>query len=428
MKARKPLPLMVRVEAGRLSASDLEHPDLQPLLLPRDRFDGEGSRLPGAVIKNPGGGKQRNWAACRVVNRKAKYTAASGEVPTPPISCRHHVPHHLPPQRRLTTAHHHRLTATIAHHTIAHHFTLTAAHCPSMQASAGWSYLREACDDWNWREGLLPIHSGRTALTKAQTQAALTVLEGLSLSRNARAEPLSQLSNSSAQAAANVLMQFLPAEPPEATPADPGAFFKHSNQRTAQTTQADRVEPSMVEQQLGKIEAGRLSASDLEHPDLQPLLLPLDRFEGEGSRLPGAVVKNPGGGKQKHWATCWVVDRKATYTTASGEVRQLSPPHHRTTLPTRCLTRPPRRSPPPLTTTAHHRGSPPWLTTTIARHHSSPPPLILHRLPHKFRQQQPLRSFGMPTQAVGLEESLATHPQWSNGTHHSPGGGGAHSA
>ena len=153
---------------------------------------------------------------------------------------------------------------------------------------------------------------------------------------------------------------------------------------------------------MSKIEAGRLSASDLEHPDLQPLLLPLDRFDGEGSRLPGAVVKNPGNGKQKHWAMCWVVDRKATYTAASGEVRQLSPPHHCTTLPTRCLTRPPRRSPPPLTTAAHHRRSPPPLTTTahhttIARHHSSPPPLILHCLPHKFRQRQPLRSFGTPT-------------------------------
>jgi len=31
---------MVRVEAGRLSASDLEHPDLQPLLLPLDQSDG----------------------------------------------------------------------------------------------------------------------------------------------------------------------------------------------------------------------------------------------------------------------------------------------------------------------------------------------------------------------------------------------------
>ena len=59
---------------------------------------------------------------------------------------------------------------------------------------------------------------------------------------------------------------------------------------------------------LGVIEAGRLSASNLEHPDLQPLLLPLDKFDGKrSSRLPGAVIKNAGGGKQKHWATCWVV-------------------------------------------------------------------------------------------------------------------------
>ena len=68
-----------------------------------------------------------------------------------------------------------------------------------------------------------------------------------------------------------------------------------------------------------KIEEGRLSASDLEHPDLQPLLLPLDKFDGQGSRLPGAVIKNPGGGKQKHWATCWVIDRRAKYIAASGE-------------------------------------------------------------------------------------------------------------
>ena len=68
-----------------------------------------------------------------------------------------------------------------------------------------------------------------------------------------------------------------------------------------------------------RVEAGRLSASDLEHPDLQPLLLPLDKFDGQGSRLPGAVIKNPGGGKQKHWATCWVIDRRAKYAAASGE-------------------------------------------------------------------------------------------------------------
>ena len=44
--------LMVRVEAGRLSASDLEHPDLQPLLLPLEALHGKrSSRLPGAVIK-----------------------------------------------------------------------------------------------------------------------------------------------------------------------------------------------------------------------------------------------------------------------------------------------------------------------------------------------------------------------------------------
>ena len=74
---------------------------------------------------------------------------------------------------------------------------------------------------------------------------------------------------------------------------------------------------------LGVIEAGRLSASDLEHPDLQPLLLPLDKFHhGKVSRLPGAVIKNAGGGKQKHWATCWVVDRKAKYNNARNEVRR----------------------------------------------------------------------------------------------------------
>ena len=74
-----------------------------------------------------------------------------------------------------------------------------------------------------------------------------------------------------------------------------------------------------VEPVLNRIEAGRLSASDLEHPDLQPLLLPLDKFDGQGSRLPGAVIKNPGGGKQKHWARCWVIDRRAKYAAASGE-------------------------------------------------------------------------------------------------------------
>ena len=128
-----------------------------------------------------------------------------------------------------------------------------------------------------------------------------------------------------------------------------------------------------------KIEEGRLSASDLEHPDLQPLLLPLEAFHGEGSRLPGAVIKNPGGGKQKHWATCWVVNRMPKYTTASGEVRRrrsaLPPPppisqrsaHHLTAST-------PHRSPP--LTTAHHRHhntSPPQQLTTIAHHHSSPP-------------------------------------------------------
>ena len=74
---------------------------------------------------------------------------------------------------------------------------------------------------------------------------------------------------------------------------------------------------------LGLIEAGRLSASNLEHPDLQPLLLPLDKFDGKrSSRLPGAVIKNAGGGKQKHWATCWVVDRKPKHTNARNEVRR----------------------------------------------------------------------------------------------------------
>ena len=233
-----------------------------------------------------------------------------------------------------------------------------------MQASAAAALLRDACGDWNWRKDrLLPIHSGRMTLTKAQTQAAITVLDGLSLSRNARAEPLSELSSGSAQAAANLLMHFLPAEPLEAFPADLGPFSKR---RTAQTTQADRVEPSMVEQPLSKIEAGRLSASDLEHPDLQPLLLPLDKFDGQGSRLPGAVIKNPGGCKQKHWATCWVVKRVAKYTTASGEVRQLSPPHHLADSPPH----PPHRSPPQLTTIAHHHHrSPPRLTTAAHHHH-----------------------------------------------------------
>ena len=98
-----------------------------------------------------------------------------------------------------------------------------------------------------------------------------------------------------------------------------------------------------------KIEEGRLSASDLEHPDLQPLLLPLEAFHGEGSRLPGAVVKNPGGGKQRHWATCWVVNRGAKYVAASGEVRQLSPPSL-TTAP------------------AHHRSPPPLLATPLPLH------------------------------------------------------------
>ena len=52
---------------------------------------------------------------------------------------------------------------------------------------------------------------------------------------------------------------------------------------------------------LGLIEAGRLSASDLEHPNLQPLLLPLDKFDGKhtSSRLPGAVVRNPGARQAK---------------------------------------------------------------------------------------------------------------------------------
>ena len=94
---------------------------------------------------------------------------------------------------------------------------------------------------------------------------------------------------------------------------------------------------------MNRIEAGRLSASDLEHPDLQPLLLPRDTFDGKGSRLPGAVVKNPGGGKQKHWATCWVVDRKARYVAASGEVRAAAdtphPPCHLSALTTWTRTR-----------------------------------------------------------------------------------------
>ena len=125
---------------------------------------------------------------------------------------------------------------------------------------------------------------------------------------------------------------------------------------------------------MSKIEAGRLSASDLEHPDLQPLLLPLEAFHGKGSRLPGAVIKNPGGGKQKHWATCWVVKIKPKYTTASGEVRRrrsaLPPPppisqrsaHHLTAST-------PHRSPhhcAPLSTTFHHQHCVPTATLFTA--------------------------------------------------------------
>ena len=141
---------------------------------------------------------------------------------------------------------------------------------------------------------------------------------------------------------------------------------------------------------MSKIEAGRLSASDLEHPDLQPLLLPRDTFDGKGSRLPGAVVKNPGGGKQKHWATCWVVERKAKYVAASGEVRAAadtprpSPKAHRSPL-----------------TTAHHLTTsmltiniiapPPFTASTSA----CPPPICSPPIAicRRCRRQQPRRSF-----------------------------------
>ena len=97
---------------------------------------------------------------------------------------------------------------------------------------------------------------------------------------------------------------------------------------------------------------------------------------------------------------------------------------------------PHHRSPPPLTTTAHHRRSPPPLTTA-AHHHGSPPPLLATTAHlHHSSSTAYLTSSGSgsrcvpsgPPQAVGLEEPLATHPQWSNGTHHGAGGGGAHSA
>ena len=133
-----------------------------------------------------------------------------------------------------------------------------------------------------------------------------------------------------------------------------------------------------------RVEAGRLSASDLEHPDLQPLLLPLDKFDGQGSRLPGAVIKNPGGGKQKHWATCWVINRRAKYVSASGEVRRRSPappPSISCCLPPSPLT---TRSPPP-----DHHYSPP--------HHRSP---LQRSLLHTLANQAGKRSRGVTSRCL----------------------------
>ena len=120
---------------------------------------------------------------------------------------------------------------------------------------------------------------------------------------------------------------------------------------------------------MNRIEAGRLSASDLEHPDLQPLLLPRDTFDGKGSRLPGAVVKNPGGGKQKHWATCWVVERKARYVAASGEVRRRrsSPPPLPLSFPLPSLSAQLTTSPPHRLDATHR--SPLLTTATTPPHH-----------------------------------------------------------
>ena len=172
---------MIKIEEGRLSASDLEHPDLQPLLLPLDKFDGQGSRLPGAVIKNPGGGKQKHWATCWVVNRVAKYTTASDEV----RRCRR-LPSPKTNRSPLTTS------LLTAHHTTALRspppFTTSTVcppplcsppcHLPSLQAAAAAAFLRDPGGLLVWREdGTLPIHySAGMAITEAQKQAALRVL------------------------------------------------------------------------------------------------------------------------------------------------------------------------------------------------------------------------------------------------------------
>ena len=49
-----------------------------------------------------------------------------------------------------------------------------------MQAAAAAALLRSKLSGWNEEDDLLPVHSGRMALTKAQTQAALAVLDRLS--------------------------------------------------------------------------------------------------------------------------------------------------------------------------------------------------------------------------------------------------------
>ena len=160
-----------------------------------------------------------------------------------------------------------------------------------------------------------------------------------------------------------------------------------------------------------RVEAGRLSASDLEHPDLQPLLLPLDKFDGKrSSRLPGAVIKNAGGGKQKHWATCWVVDRKPKHTNARNEVRRcrrLPSPKTNGSKPTA------PRSPPhcsPLTT--HHCSPPPFTTSTV------PTANLLTALPSAVAAGGSRRGVpSRPRRLLGLEGGrLSAHPlRWHGG-------------
>ena len=77
--------------------------------------------------------------------------------------------------------------------------------------------------------------------------------------------------------------------------------------------------PEAPEMKQDRVEAGRLAAADYEYPELQPLLLPPEKVALH-SRLPGAIVRNPGQGKSKHWGTCWVVERKPKYKSAAGEV------------------------------------------------------------------------------------------------------------